>query len=87
MSKQMIKVKECYKEVMKFKKEIDFTYEGKDYSVTLIYDENLGYDLDFNDPQPEWVEKWDNENAEPLAFLLDDLSEALIEQEKEKVSK
>lgn len=83
----MVKVKECYKEVMKFKKEIDFTYEDKDYSTTLIYDENLGYNLDFDGEQPEWVEKWDNENAEPLAFLLDDLSEALIEQEEEKVSK
>ena len=86
MSKDKIKVTDASIEVTATSKEISFTYEGKEYQVILNWNTYNGYDMYFKDDTPDWAEDWDNENDEILAFLLDDLSQGIIEEE-EKVSK
>jgi hypothetical protein len=75
-----IKINGIVKEDTAYDKEITFTYEGEDYSVTLHWDKWDGYDLSFTDiDEPEWAINWEDSNEESLAFTLDGLTDEVLE--------
>jgi hypothetical protein len=76
-----IKIDGIVKEDTAYDKEITFTYEGVSYSVTLHWDKWDGYDLSFTDiDEPEWAINWEWNNGETLAYVLDGLTDEVLEE-------
>lgn len=83
---QQISVSSSRKEETAYNKEIKFTYDGKEYSVILWWDNYDGYELTWLDeigkriPTPEWVDDWHNAQPESLVFTLDNLSDGVVNE-------
>ena len=77
-----IKVTDACVKVTATDKEISFTYKGKEYEVLLHWNTYDGGFMEFIGETPDWAEDWDDENDESLEFLLDDLSEEVIQEQK-----
>jgi hypothetical protein len=70
------------KEEIAYDKSIQFTREGESYVVLLHWDKWDGYDLTFNNcDEPEWATNWDWNNGETLAYVLDGLTDEILEGE------
>jgi hypothetical protein len=82
-----ITIKGVTKEDTAYDKRITFEREGVEHSVLLHWDDYSGYDLQFLDgrkyiPDPEWVSEWqDLDGAESLEYILDGLTDQVIEGE------
>lgn len=77
-----ITIKGVTKEDTAYDKRITFEREGVEYSVLLHWDAYDGYDLQFLDyiDDPEWVSEWqDLDGAESLEYILDGLTDQVIE--------
>ena len=75
-----IEIKGITKEDTAYDKEIAFTYEGQEYAVTLHWDKWDGYDLTFTDiDEPEWAINWEWNDGETLAYVLDGLTDKVLE--------
>lgn len=75
-----ITIKQASKETTAWAKEITFEREGREYSVTLYWDNYDGYDITFkggNETTPNWAARWieEGEYAESLLCILDNLTE------------
>jgi len=66
-----------------WKRRIHFQYEGKDYQLTLYWDEFNGYDIVWRfcngeqiNRSPEWAINWDEDEHEGMSFehYLDELT-------------
>jgi hypothetical protein len=76
-----IKIKSVTKEETAYDKYVQFTYEGESYSVLLHWDKWDGYDLSFTDiDEPEWATNWEWNDGETLAYILDGLTDEVIEE-------
>jgi len=77
-----IKINGVVKEETAFDKEITLTYEGQEYAVCLHWDKWDGYEVTFTEiDDPEWATNWDDNNdGESLAYVLDGLSENVLEE-------
>jgi hypothetical protein len=78
-----IKINGIVKEETAYDKEITLTYEGQEYAVLLHWDKWDGYEVTFSAEidEPEWATNWDDNNdGESLAYLLDGLSENVLEE-------
>jgi hypothetical protein len=80
-----LEVKGITKEDTAWDKRITFEREGVEYSVLLHWDSYDGYDLNFLDgrnfiPDPEWVSEWQDTGAESLEYILDGLTDEVIEK-------
>lgn len=85
-----IEINAVTREESAYDKWIHFTYEGEEYNVQLHWDKYEGFFLDFTDytqknftPEPEWVSKWDDTHENPLAYVLDNLTDKVLEGEGE----
>jgi hypothetical protein len=75
------------KEETAYDKYVQFTYEGESYSALLHWDKYNGYEVTFTEigktyltiDDPEWAINWEGDNEESLAFVLDDLTENVLE--------
>lgn len=82
-----IEIKGITKEETAYDKHIQFTYEGKNYSVLLHWDKWDGFDLNFLNGRnftdaPEWAIEWENSQqygGESLEYTLDSLTEEVLE--------
>lgn len=79
----MLKVKNVENRYTAFTREFTVTYEGKDYSGWLFWNENDGAWIDWvNVKEPEWAQNWDDENEDELVTFIENLTdEKLYEQE------
>ena len=92
-----ITIKGVTKEDTAYDKNITFEREGVEYSVLLHWDSYDGYDLQFlgdrkfiDAPEwakiidaPEWASEWqDIDGAESLEYILDGLTDEVIEEGK-----
>ena len=76
-----IKINTVTKEETAFDKYVQFTYEGESYSALLHWDKWDGYDLSFTDiDEPEWAINWEWNNGETLAYILDGLTDEVLEE-------
>lgn len=61
-----------------WKRYIYFKYEGKDYELTLFWDEFNGYEIYWREPNtaPDWARNWDEDMSEGLSLAgwLDELT-------------
>jgi hypothetical protein len=80
---QEIKITSINHEETGWKRRIHFQYEGKDYQITLYWDEFDGYDIVWrfcNGEQisrsPEWAINWNEDEHEGMSFehYLDELT-------------
>lgn len=68
------------KEETAYTKKMTVTYEGERYEVLLYWNNWTGYEIDFiGSDEPEWAINWEDNNEESLAFVLDDLTEEVLE--------
>jgi hypothetical protein len=83
-----IKIDGIVKEETAYDKEITLTYDGEIYAVRLHWDKWDGYDLTFTEidkthnwiDTPEWAINWeDNNDGESLAYVLDGLTDEVLE--------
>jgi len=79
-----ITIKGITKEDTAYDKRITFEREGVEYSVLLHWDAYDGYDLQFLDGKnfisdPEWASEWQDTDAESLEYILDGLTDEVIE--------
>ena len=79
-----ITIKGVTKEDTAYDKRITFEREGVEHSVLLHWDAYSGYDLQFLDgrkyiPDPEWVSEWQDTGAESYEYILDGLTDEVIE--------
>ena len=79
-----ITIKGITKEDTAYDKNITFEREGVEYSVLLHWDAYDGYDLQFLDGKnyiadPEWASEWQDTGAESLEYILDGLTDEVIE--------
>jgi hypothetical protein len=79
-----ITIKGVTKEDTAYDKRITFEREGVEHSVLLHWDAYDGYDLQFLDgknfiPDPEWASEWQDTGAESLEYILDGLTDEVIE--------
>jgi len=65
-------------ETMSWKRYVYFNYEGKEYSLTLFWDEFNGYEIFWREPNktPDWVVNWNEDEHEGMSFewYLDELT-------------
>lgn len=85
-----IVINKVTREETAYDKNIYFTYEEKEYYAHLHWDKYEGFFLDVIDhnqkkftPDPEWVSKWNDTHEEPLAYVLDSLTDKVLEGEGE----
>jgi hypothetical protein len=78
---QELKVKGMRQEVDAWHRYIHFTREGKDYELTLFWDQFNGYEVMWRsvDGQgtgkaPDWANNWDEDHNESLVWWLDELT-------------
>ena len=80
---QDIKITSLNHEETGWKRRIHFQYEGKDYQITLYWDEFNGYDIvwrfcnnKLESRTPDWAIDWDEEAHEGMSFehYLDELT-------------
>ena len=64
-----------------YDKRISFIHEGQEYLVDLHWDTHDGYDITFLNTvwTPDWADDWTNEIGESLAYVLDELSDEMLE--------
>ena len=79
-----ITIKGVTKEDTAYDKRITFEREGVEYSVLLHWDAYDGYDLQFLDGKiyiadPEWASEWQDTGDESLEYILDGLTDEVIE--------
>jgi hypothetical protein len=69
------------KEETAYTKSMTLTYEGEQYEVLLYWNNWDGYEINFiNSDEPEWAINWEENNEQSLAFVLDDLTEEVLEE-------
>lgn len=79
-----IEIKGVVKEDTAYDKEITLTYEGEEYAVRLHWDKWEGYDITFIEvDEPDWAANWDDNSEESLAYLLDGLTDDILEGQGE----
>jgi hypothetical protein len=79
-----IEIKGVVKEDTAYDKEITLTYEGEEYAVRLHWDKWDGYEITFTEvDEPDWAENWDDNSEESLAYLLDGLTDEILEGQGE----
>jgi hypothetical protein len=76
-----ITIKNHSQEVTGWKKDITFEYKGKEYSVSLYWDNCDSYDITFHNKTnstPAWAWKLIDEGdmTDNLYFILDELTES-----------
>jgi hypothetical protein len=82
-----IEIKGVTKDETAYDKWIHFTHEGVEYHAQLHWDKYDGFDLHFTDAtrsanwidDPEWSIMWEAEDGESLEFILDSLTDEVIE--------
>jgi hypothetical protein len=75
-----IEIKGVVKEETAYDKEITLTYKGEEYAVCLHWDKWDGYDLTFTEvAEPEWATSWEWNDGETLAYILDGLTDEVLE--------
>jgi hypothetical protein len=76
-----IKIDGIVKEETAYDKEITLTYDGESYAVRLHWDKWDGYEITFTEvDDPEWAINWeDNNDGESLAYVLDGLTDEVLE--------
>jgi hypothetical protein len=81
----VIEIKGITKEETAYDKEMTISYEGQEYSIILHWDKWDGYEIFFNDiDTPDWAIDWEeNNDNESLAYLLDGLTEQILEASNE----
>jgi hypothetical protein len=81
----VIEIKGITKEETAYDKEMTISYEGQEYSIILHWDKWDGYEIFFNDiDTPDWAIDWEeNNNNESLDYLLDGLTEQILEASNE----
>jgi hypothetical protein len=68
------------KEETAYTKSMTLTHEGEQYEVLLHWNNWDGYEIDFiGSNEPEWAINWEENNEQSLAFVLDDLTEEVLE--------
>jgi hypothetical protein len=75
-----IEIKGVSKEETAYDKEVTIFYQGQEYAVLLHWDSWSGFDVTFtNAKEPEWAINWEDNNEESLAFMLDSLTDEVLE--------
>jgi hypothetical protein len=81
-----IEINGVVKEETAYDKEITFTYEGQEYAACLHWDKWDGYDLTFTEvAEPEWATNWEWNDGETLAYILDGLTDEVLEGQRDDV--
>lgn len=80
-----IRIAEAKQQINAWQREITFNYLGLEYEVMLFWDQFNGYEIMWKRVDglrmfrpPVWVEKWESEHTDSLAWVLDDLSESEV---------
>lgn len=72
-----LKLNRASVEVTAHTKHIDFTYNEESYCVSLYWNNETGYDLEWDScvgKKPEWATNYANETGEELEYALDVLT-------------
>lgn len=83
-----IEINGVTKDETAYDKWIQFTYEGVEYRVQLHWDKYEGFEMNFTDTTrsanwietPDWVMVWAGENEDRLEYVLDSLTDQVIEK-------
>jgi len=86
MSKEL-KISGVSKEERSYEKQITFTRGGSTYYARLYWESGEGFDLTFTNAEgesittPKWAVDWeDNNDGESLAYVLDGLTDEVLEE-------
>ena len=74
-----MKVKLFEKIIYEYSLDVDIEREGEKVRAVIKYNQYDGYDVHFTDPtghpidKPEWADKMEEDNEDPLGYQLEEL--------------